>query len=149
MFVRSSFNLLPISSLWRRHRHEETTAQKVLAVANKVCLLALALFSTSVRVKLFVPFFLLGVGVGAYSGYPHAHEHRHGTCAQGFLEQLSGVELPAAWSLAANVIVTVCHIDHHPAAFVPIVAGVFGVSVGAAILPTCDWCYRKIALLNG
>lgn len=95
-------------------------------VAERITAIALGIFSAYVNIKLFLPAFLIGMTIGAYSHITNAR-NSGSSCTNGLLEQLTGVKLPAPISLAANVAVTICHIDHHASVFVPII----GVSLGA------------------
>jgi hypothetical protein len=112
-------------------KKNKSTFDKVMNIAEKISAVALGIFAASVSFKLFLPFFFVGVGIGAYNYAQNKHSHNNASgvspCAQGFLEGLTGVKLPAPVSLATNIAVTVCHIDHHGSVFVPIV----GISVGA------------------
>lgn len=98
---------------------------------EKVSAVALGIFSACMSLELFIPFFFFGMAIGVYTYFQNkdvcSHSHSVSSCAHGFLEQLTGVRLPAPFSLAANIAVMICHIDHHTAVFVPIV----GVSLGS------------------
>lgn len=98
---------------------------------EKVSLVALGVFSAYIDLKLFVPSFFAGMCISVYIYFQDKKEAQCdssvSSCAHGFVEQLTGVKLPAAISLAANLGVTVCHIEHHATVFVPII----GVSLGA------------------
>lgn len=113
------------------HVKKKSKFQKIMDIADKVSAVALGIFAAYINWKLFVPFFFLGICIGSYTYLQNKksnqHPHSGTTCAQGFLEKLTGVQLPAPVSLAANIAVTVAHIDHHSNVFVPIV----GVSLGA------------------
>jgi hypothetical protein len=113
------------------HDCREPESSTFLEVLGKVCMVALTAFAAWTNFLYFVPFFLLGIGIGIYNHFHESPANAQGRlvspCSQGFLEQLSGVRLPALVALVANVATTVCHIDHHDTVFVPIV----GVSVGA------------------
>ena len=102
-----------------------------MRVLEKVSALALGVFAAYVNLWLFVPFAVLGVGIGIYNYYAAVQQGRRdaaaSACSQGFLESLTGVKLPAPISLLANLAITAVHIDHHSDVFVPIV----GLSVGA------------------
>ncbi len=103
----------------------------LMNVIEKISAVALGVFSAYTCLELFVPAFFFGVCVGIYSYIQDEkscnHGHSGSSCAQGLLEQLTGVKLPRTVSLAANIAVTVCHIDHHATVFVPVT----GVSLGA------------------
>lgn len=112
------------------HYHEESNADFLIKIIEKISAVALGAFSAYTNWKLFVPFFFAGVCIGVYSSMQDKkanHIHPGSSCAHGLLEQLTGVKLPPIISLAANIAVTVCHIDHHADVFVPII----GISLGS------------------
>jgi hypothetical protein len=116
----------------KQHKDNRSRAlDGFMKIAEKVSAVVLGIFSALTDLKLFIPFFLTGMCIGIYDflNNPRSASEKHegSSCAHGFLEQLTGVKLPAPVSLAANVAVTICHIDHHAAVFVPIV----GLSLGA------------------
>lgn len=129
------------------HREESRT---LIGVIEKISAIALGVFSAYTNWKLFIPFFFVGVCIGVYSYLQdkRASDHMHpgSSCAHGLLEQLTGVKLPPVISLAANIAVTICHIDHHADVFVPIV----GVSLGSWLGETAshygDFIFTKINL---
>jgi len=113
------------------HYKEKSTFGMVINAIERISAIALGIFSAYVSWKLFVPFFFIGICIEIYSYVqnekPCGHTHLVSSCAHGLLEQLTGVKLPPIVSLAANIAVTVCHIDHHSIVFVPII----GISIGA------------------
>lgn len=121
-----------------------------MGVLEKISAVALGAFSAYVSWKLFVPFFFAGVAIGIYSYLRDKnscqHSHPVSSCAHGFLEQLTGVKLPAPISLAANVAVTICHIDHHGIVFVPIVGISLGAWVGKAASHYGVLMHKKISV---
>jgi hypothetical protein len=133
------------------HQHKQQTCEVphpifahpnckiVMAILEKVSLLALAIFAAYLEPKLFFPFFGGGIvlSIVLYIIKPkpekecHSEEHHDSVaCSQGFLEQLTGVRLPPPVGLAANVAITVCHIDHHSTVFVPLIGLNAGMWVG-------------------
>jgi len=115
------------------HHKERSTFDPIINVIEKVSAFALGFFAASVSLKSFLPFFFMGVCIGAYTYTQDKKTCGRGhpvfSCANGLLEQLTGVKLPRLISLAVNVAVTVCHIDHHASVFVPVI----GISVGTWI----------------
>jgi len=103
----------------------------LVSAVEKISAVALGVFSTYVNSKLFAPFFFVGMCIGVYSYIEDKKScqqtHPVSSCAHGLLEQLTGVKLPPIVSLVANLAVTVCHIEHHQAVFVPIT----GISLGS------------------
>jgi hypothetical protein len=107
-------------------------------VLEKISAVALGLFSAYTNWMLFVPSFLIGIGIGIYNhikreGTEEAHSHSHSSCAHEVFERVTGVSLPAPISLAAGVAVTICHIEHHAIAFVPIAGLFLGAWVGERV----------------
>lgn len=110
---------------------ESSLSESLFHLLEKVSAIAIGVFAAYASFELFLSFFALGTAVGLYQyfsaepdqGGPSAHS----SCTQGFMEQLTHVKLPPLLSLAANLAITWCHIDHHTTVFVPVV----GVSIGA------------------
>ena len=124
-----------------------STFDKVMSAAEKVSVLALGILSAMADIKLFIPFFLCGLGYGIYCAInnENAGPHQSGSaCSQGFLEQITGIRLPRPVSLIANVAITACHIDHHSSVFVPITALSFGAWVGKNGLEFKDWAVSQV-----
>lgn len=115
------------------HHQENSTFDVLINIIEKISAIVLGIFSAYVCLELFIPFFFIGIAIGIYSYTQDKkscdHTHPGSSCAHGLLEQLTGVKLPKIVSLGANLAVTVCHIDHHAAVFVPVV----GISLGAWI----------------
>lgn len=124
------------------HNKEKPSSNLFMNVLEKISAIALGIFSAFTSLELFIPFFFVGVCIGFYSYMQEKesceHSHPVSSCANGFLEQLTGVKLPPIISLAANIAVTICHIDHHATVFVPVV----GISVGT-------WIGKTITPFNG
>lgn len=117
--------------------HEPDQENICMRVLEQVSAVALAIFSAFTDLALFVPFFLIGVGIAFYQRFSgqsaEALGGGAGGCSQGLLEQLTQTKLPPLVSLGANLAVTWCHIDHHSSVFVPIVALSTGAWVGRLI----------------
>ncbi len=114
------------------HTYAPPLNDQLFYLLEKVSAVALGVIAAQVSIALFLSYFLLGTAIGLYQYfYTNAAEriakNRASTCSQGLLEQLTGAKLPPLASLAANLAVTWCHIQHHSAIFVPII----GVSLGA------------------
>ncbi|MBM3207965.1 MAG: hypothetical protein FJZ57_05095 [Chlamydiae bacterium] len=126
---------------------QPSTFDKVMSAAEKVSVLALGILSAMADIKLFIPFFLCGLGYGIYSAINNENAGPHqsaSACSQGFLEQITGIRLPRPVSLIANVAITACHIDHHSSVFVPITALSFGAWVGKNGLEFKDWVVTQV-----
>jgi hypothetical protein len=121
-----------------------------MAILEKISLVALAAFAAYTNPKLFFPFFGAGILLGAYlhwnkkpkEHHGHAHEEGGG-CSQGFIEQLTGVKLPPPLGLAANIAITVVHIDHHDTVFVPLTGLNAGMWVGKLMGEYIPLGYQK------
>ncbi len=120
--------------LGTRQYEVKSRTDLLMSAIEKVSALALGIFSAYVSLELFVPFFIASISIGIYSYMNDKqsceHNHAGSSCAHGLLEQLTGVKLPPIISLAANIAVTVCHIDHHAIVFVPIIASSLGAWLG-------------------
>lgn len=119
------------------HGHsQETMNEKLLLLLEKASAVALGVLAASANIQLFASFLSLGILIGAYqyaSSEPHTARAGVSSCAQGFMEQLTGIRLPRLVSLAVNLAVTWCHIDHHTTVFVPVIGVSLGAWVGHAI----------------
>lgn len=148
-------NTSPTTTHKHAHHHEVKTCcakekskfDMVINVLEKISAVALGVFSAIVDWKLFVPFFFVGTGIGIYSYIQDSkvggHVHPISSCANGLLEQLTGVKLPPVVSLAANIAVTVCHIDHHSTVFVPVIGVSLGNWIGKMACHYGVLAYRK------
>lgn len=123
---------------------------KLINILEKISAVALGAFSAYVNWKLFVPFFFAGVCIGIYNYAQETkssdHVHAGSSCVHGVIEQLTGVKLPPIVSLAANVALTLDHIDHHSSVFVPIVGISLGAWVGNAASHYGVLMHKKISL---
>lgn len=130
-----------------KHIHHDTKSIDVCAILEKVSAVALGVLALMTNWQLFVPYFVGGILLGAYQQVTqenNGHSHGHGSaCSQGFLESITGVKLPAPLSLACNVAMTACHIDHHDTVFVPIVALILGTWTAKAAMEVGSLLYRK------
>lgn len=122
-----------------------------MEILEKISLVALAAFAAYTSPKLFLPFFGVGVILGIYLHWDkkvkHHHNHEHeegGGCSQGFLEQLTGVKLPPPLGLAANIGITICHIDHHGTVFVPLTGLNAGLWAGKLLGEYIPMSYRRV-----
>lgn len=131
------------------YHQEKTKFDFLINVIEKISAIALGIFSAYVNLELFVPFFFAGVCIGVYSYIQDRtlcnQGHLSSSCAHGLLEQLTGVKLPPVISLAANIAVTVCHIDHHATVFVPIIGVSIGAWIGKTVSYYGDLNYRKVS----
>jgi hypothetical protein len=130
-----------------QHHHTSKTAEKMWWALEKASAIALGIFSAYTNLKLFIPVFLLGISLGIYNYFEGINKHTHSSstssCSQGFMEQLTGIKLPAPLSLIANIAITVCHIDHHDTVFVPIVAASIGAWTGQSLMQCGALLYRE------
>ena len=118
-----------------QHSHTHNTLEdSLLPIIEKITAVGLGVFSVYTSFNSFVPFFIGGIILGVYSYMQNKEAvditHRSSSCAYGLIEQLTQVSLPPVVSLAANVAMTVCHIDHHADVFVPIIALSLGAWAG-------------------
>lgn len=116
------------------HKTIKTHFDSLLPIIEKITAIGLGVFSAFTSFSSFVPFFIGGACLGIY-GHMQNKDARNITnhsssCAYGLIEQLTQVSLPPVVSLAANVAMTVCHIDHHAEVFVPIIALSLGAWAG-------------------
>lgn len=107
------------------------------SIIEKISAVALGIFAAYMDWELFVPFFFAGACIGVYScpqnKTPCNPSFPVSSCTNSLLEQLTGVKLPPIIALVINIAVTVCHIEHHTAIYVPII----GISLGA-------WGFRLV-----
>lgn len=90
---------------------------------------ALGLFSAYTDAKLFIPFFLVGTGLGVYNSIYDMKWCNYSigsSCG-------SDLNLPPQLLLIATFVIALTHIDHHSTVFVPIMATSFGVTFGTEI----------------
>ena len=133
-----------------KHAERSTSAHdRFMDVLEKVSAVALGLFSLYTDCMLFIPSFLIGIGVGIYNhirreGKDSSHSHSHSSCAHDVFENVTGVSLPAPLSLAAGVAVTICHIEHHAIAFVPIAGLFLGAWLGERLPSHSAMLQKKI-----
>lgn len=118
-----------------------------MKILHKVCAVVLGVFAASVDLKLFIPYFFVGVMIGIYTYINNTascgHANSNLSCAQG-IESLTGVKLPAPIALLIFVAVTICHIDHHSNVFVPSVAITIGAWAGNVGSYYSILLYKKI-----
>ena len=104
---------------------KDTTPQWFCAL-EKITAVGLAVFAYLTDTVLFIPFFLVGSAIGFYQALTSdATERESGArmgCSRGLMEQLTAIKLPRVVSLATDVAVMWCHIDHHSIVFVPMIA---------------------------
>lgn len=106
--------------------------EAMLVWIEKISAVALGVFAAYAD----CPLFLLASGFGLWIGLTNSSKApgcRNVSCSQGLLEQLTGVRLPAAISLACNIGMTCMHITHHAQVVVPIVAVAIGAWAGHEI----------------
>lgn len=113
--------------------------------------IALGIIAAITSLELFVPSFVIGIGVGFYHHHNSDHHHHHHRigCGQGFMEWMAEMHFPNELSLLANLGVTICHIDHHPVVFVPYCAVALGMWIGQLIddpiSNSVKWIKRQVS----
>lgn len=126
----------------------KTKFDLALRSIEKISAIALGVFSAYKSMKLFIPFFFVGIAIGLYNFAKDKRECGYtqpvSSCSQSFLENLTGVKQPPVISLAANIAVTVCHIDHHQSVFVPIIGLTLGTWLGKSLSDCGDLSFKKI-----
>lgn len=124
-----------------------------MRVLEIISLIALSVFAASLDPLLFAPFLAFGVILGVYMHWNKSHQASHldidGGCSQGFLEQLTGIKLPALLGLAVNIALMWCHIDHHSQIFVPIIGLNTGIWIGKLATHYLPLCHKKICCIHG
>ncbi len=125
------------------------------SLVEQVTAVALAVFAFQVSADLFVPFFLVGIVIGGYQALTSDPAERDNGaamgCSRGLMEQLTRVKLPRLVSLAADVAVMWCHIDHHSTVFVPMIglyAGAKLTVTGADLARRCVSAYQNQAVAS-
>jgi len=123
-----------------KHHHAPlklTTSDKIWWIAEKVSMVAIAVFAAVTDPILFAASFSLGLVIGLFDRQHDkaAVHHGHAACAHSFLEDLTGVKMPAPLGFIANVAVLVAHIDHHPTVFTPLVGVIMGLWAGKMLAP--------------
>ena len=143
----------PLHEIHAHHAHSTTKSKmtKLMDILEKVGAIALGVFAAFTNIRLFIPFFLVGVGIGIYNHFTQvknpAKFHSAG-CSQGVLEQLPGANLPGPLVLAGSIAVAICHIEHHDTVFVPIVATYIGAWLGKMGCDATSLLYHKICNLT-
>ena len=135
-----------------RHVHKEHSSfDDAMYVLEKISFVALAIFTGyMVPPELFFPFMGAGVLVGIYVEYNkpiNDCDHCHGDaggCSQGFLEQGSGVRLPAPIGLVANLALTAAHVEHLPDVFGPLIGFFAGMLIGKCLVHGLPMAYRRV-----
>lgn len=132
------------------HHNEKSTCDILMSVVDKILAIAIGIFAAYKKLQLFLPFLFFGICIGIYSYIQNKesceHTHSPSSCAHGLIEQLTGVKLPLLISRAADITVTVCHIDHHAIAFVPIIGISLGKWIGEMGSYYAVLVYRKISV---
>jgi hypothetical protein len=100
-----------------------------LVIAMRIGALALGAFAAYVEWKLFVAALLVGIPAGVFWG-SKGNQSPQSACSQGVIDNLTQTQLHPIINLIFGAAVTVCHIDHHPTIFVPIVGFSLGAWVG-------------------
>lgn len=125
---------------------EKSKIDFAIDTIEKMSAVALGVFSLYTRWQLFIPFFVFGVCLGAFTqvkGEAVHHVHHSSSCVRGLIEDLTGAKLPRILSTIAGVAVTLCHIDHHADVFVPIIGTSLGNWMGKTVSS-----YQRTAVLS-
>lgn len=91
----------------------------------KVTAIALGAFAAYVEWKLFVASILVGIPLGFFWAIK-GHHCPQASCS-GVIDNLTQTQLPPVINVIFGAAITICHLDHHPTVFVPLV----GLSLGA------------------
>lgn len=141
---------------WKNFFTDTSTSKfdKFMYLMEKVSAVALGAFAAFTSIELFIPFCLVGLALGLYSFFEVSSNHtsngHSAACSHGFIESLTGIHLPAPISLAANIAITICHIDHHNTVFVPIVGLFIGSWAGKGLAECGELLVRKfVPIRNG
>ena len=128
----------------------DSKSSTLLFILEKVSLVALTVLSAYVSKFLFIPFFLIGTGIGIYKYLQERTGDQEGrmgpSCTQSILEQVTGIKMPAAIALVENVAITACHTWNHTTVFVPIVALSIGAYAGKSMMRCGNWVYKQITI---
>lgn len=133
------------------HSQPKPAYPRLMHAMAKVSFVGLAILACVTSVQLFLPAAVLGALHGLYerhtSGEPRLKEASFGGCSQGLWEDFAQVKFPLPVALLAGVAAAAVHIDHHPAAFVPLAGFAFGTWVGSLSAPAVSLCVYKFRQL--
>ena len=122
--------------------------ETVLSISEKVCAIALIVFSAYTNITLFVPFFLVGFAIGLGQAFEDKKQGINTlattSCSLGLMEKLLKIKLPRIVSLAVDAAVLVCHIDHHGTVFIPVIAISAGNWTGNMAFNSGSLLYKNI-----
>ena len=112
-----------------------TAYESMMELLNIVTRVALGILAAKAAPALFAPCVLVGVAWGLNYSVQYGDHHSHAAihpsgCGQGFMESVAGMHFPPELTVIANLGITLCHLDHHPAVFVPYCAVAVGMWMG-------------------
>lgn len=106
-------------------KEKRTIVDDIVEIAGKISMVGLMALACYMNWKAFVPYFVVGTGIGLYK-FSQAEPTRPGgsppPCQQGLIEGITGVKLPPMISLAINIAIAVAHLMHHLEVFGPLFA---------------------------
>lgn len=115
-------------------------ANRFLDWAVKIISVAIVAFAAYTSFQLFLPFFILGIGFGAYDINENDPIMRSIDQISGCLSNGAPVNLPKAIAVAGAMGMHAAHIDHHPIITVPI----WGIIGGMLTAASIHWCYKNV-----
>lgn len=118
--------------------HCHHTEDPYIPLLKRVTAVALITLAAITDINLFIPSFVGGVAVGIFQHFYRekkcVESDQITSCAHGFLEQTTGVQLPEVISVIGGAALYYCHIEHHPEVCVPLSAIIGGI-----------WCVELVA----
>lgn len=130
-----------------KHEHKQSKTELAWEILEKISTVSLGVFAAYVNVTLFIPSFLLGVGIGAYNYFYDNqgcdHVHTFGSCSQ-----IRGIRIPPPVAIAMNFAIAIIHIDHHSPVFVPVMGIQVGIWAGEKMFNCGSLVYKNIQNLN-
>lgn len=120
------------------------TNKECLSLIDKVCRLALTVFSAYVAPAIFSGAFALGLMWGGFeSRFTHLDVQSlvSRACSQGLVQYIAGNEIPDDFGLIADFLLKWAHVDHHPTVYGLLVGVAAGVYIGCELRK----CYLQSA----
>jgi fatty acid desaturase len=137
----------PINPVPQQHCHHPEEPYSPLL--RRVTAVALIAFAAYTEMTLFIPFFVGGVSVGIFQHYfrekPEGKLSQIASCAHGFLEQTTGVQLPEEVSVICGGYLAYHHIEHHPESDVPVAAIIAGAWL-VDLMAKTSLCKPRVAV---
>ncbi len=109
---------------------------RLLRVVERICDTVLITFALFTSPHYFLPGFILGFCWSIFDPNKKSNQNKHPGhgCAQSYLERMAGFTFPPLVRIAAEVGTIICHIDHHPVVFAPIIGFAAGTWSGEQCL---------------